>query len=49
MHSKKGFAIWAASNNFDGRYACLSLSTGPCAPFFECWAVVDDFGNLVTI
>lgn len=50
LHSANGVGIWAASRNYvAGKYACYALSSGPICPFFECWAVVDDFGNLVTV
>lgn len=51
MYSPQGYKLFDAHRNYFGRqaYACFMMSTGPAAPFFECWAVVDDFGNLRTV
>lgn len=53
QYSPNGLKLWDAfrlyASNNAGRYACLTLSHGPIAPFFECFAVCDDFGNLIPI
>ena len=50
LYSPHGVRIVAAQRDYaTGRFACFMQSSGQPVFFFECFAVVDDFGNLVTV
>lgn len=47
IYSTHGHAVAYVVKHFDGRYAGFVFSG--TTPFFECWLVVDDYGNMVAV
>jgi hypothetical protein len=49
-YSVNGVRIYAAFKDYrSGKYACFMMSKAPAVPFFECYGVIDDYGNLVPV